>query len=124
MKSLLNEKTRALKIADTKLSAKLDSSKELRQDLRQVEAALESHKREAEQFSHAIRVLEAESKKQSADAVDVQLLREERESANLLMESLEAELRQLESKLAGKEQELLERLDRYAWFQQDSLASM
>ena len=107
----LEESGKALKTAETKISTRSDNSAELRQELRQVEAALEKHKREAEKFSQAVEVLRAQSEKQVADAVEVQTLRGERESADRMIESLESELHAAETRLERKEKELLQRVD-------------
>lgn len=107
----LEESGKALKTAETKISTRSDNSAELRQELRQVEAALEKHKREAEKFSQAVEVLRAQSEKQVADAVEVQTLRGERESADRMIKSLESELHEAETRLERKERELLQRVD-------------
>jgi predicted nucleic acid-binding Zn-ribbon protein len=107
----LAETGQKLQAAESKLSARSDDSAELRQELRQVEAALAKHKREAEKFSQTVEVLRVQSEKQTADALEVQTLRGERECAHRTIEALESELRAVESRLETKEKELVQRLE-------------
>ena len=96
--------------AETKLGARADNSATLRQELRQVEAALQKHKREAEKFSHAVQALQDDSEKKTANEVELQALRSERASADRMINSLEQEIRKLETDLGEKERELVTRL--------------
>lgn len=97
--------------AESKLDARADNSAELRQELKQVEAALQRHKREAEKFSHAVQALQVDSEKKTAEAVEVQNLRNERASSNRMIQRLEDDIRKLETSLEVKERELLQRLN-------------